>query len=274
MSMEINADSELMTSIIAAAAARSELQLAPDGSAYLIHPEGTHIAKFPAVNPVLPVFIATTKRFLDVVSFGEYATCFKEEGSVMLCDVTAREIDAVLDYHTGGIGADKHPRRCAHHAILQPQLSVEWKAWDKINERLQSQHDFGEFLEENAVDITSPDAASILEIVMGLQVKKVIDHDSAINLGNGMTQFRYSEEGSTKVKNKEITVPAKITVYIPVFVSGSRREIEVLFRYRADGGSLKFMVKIVRKEQILLDAFQQIVGEASEAAGLGPLFTV
>jgi uncharacterized protein YfdQ (DUF2303 family) len=274
MSVELKDDSALMTSIIAAATSNTALRTAPDGSSYLVHPDGTQLAKFPAVNPVLPGFITATERFLDVVSFGDYVNDFKDGGSKMLCDITSREVDVVLDYHTGGEGKENAPRRRMHHAILKPQLSVEWKAWDKINEKLLSQHEFGEFLEENAVDIASPDAASILEIVMGLQVKKVIDHDSAINLGNGMTQFRYSEEGTTKVKNKEITVPTKILVRIPVFVSGTGREIEVLFRYRADGGSLKFMVKIVRREQVLLDAFQQIVGEASVAADMTPLFTV
>lgn len=273
MSVDISADSELMQNAITAVNACMEPRKAPDGRLYFVHPQNMRVEYLPAVDPALPDSIRETEQFLDVNSFAAYVNEFKGPSTRMFCDVKTREISAILDYHEADGAGGSAVRRCEHIAALKPQRSVEWLAWMGVNEKLLGQNEFAEFLEENAIDIASPDPASILEVVMGLQVRKTIDVESATNLGNGFSQFRFSEEGSTKVKNREVTVPTRIVVNIPIFTGGTRRDVNILFRYRAENG-IRFMIKIVRTEEILLDAFQQITREAAAASSLNPLFTV
>lgn len=212
-----------------------------------------------------PQLTRRSPRFFETESFIAYVKEFKKEGSTRIF-VNPEELKAVavIDYDRPAV-----PDHGVHRATLALELSPEWKTWVQAaavtKQRGFTQEDFAEFLEENGVNVRTPTAAELIELVTKMQITRTVNYKRVINLQDGRQQFTYTnDDGSGSVE-----FPAKLEIGIPVFKGGLPYKVTVLPRYRLqDGGSLRFGMIIHRMEEILQDALQGDVGMIQESTGV------
>lgn len=190
----------------------------------------------------------------DPASFVEYWTLFFDPNSRAFADETKLTVTGVLDYHAAGEG--NSPRWGQHHVTLALRQSEEWKRWLAANNKVMSQQEFAEFLEQNAVDIVQPAAAAIREIAEDLEATVEVDFASVQKMAGGKINLRYTETTKTTVSGgKAITVPDQFTIGIPAFIGGERIAMQVLLRYRVKEQKLIFFYTLIRPEEVIRMAF-------------------
>ena len=139
---------------------------------------------------------------------------------------------------------------------LTLRQSTEWQTWTRLNNKQLTQQEFAEFLEQNAIDITSPDPAAMREIAEDLETTIAVDFASAQKQAGGKVNFRYTETTKTTVSGgKQITVPDSFSIAIPAFIGGNRVRMDVLLRYRVKDQKLIFFYTLVRPEEVIRNAF-------------------
>lgn len=202
-----------------------------------------------------PIRKAGIVKVLDGLSFCEYYTLFHDEHSRVFADETEARILAVLDYH--GIG-DNAPRWGQHRLDLTLRHSEEWAAWTGHSGKRSPQMEFAEFLEDNAPDIVTPDAATMMECARSLSAKTDVDFGSAIRINNGSVQFKYTETVKGTYGAGNVDVPEQFVIAIPVYVGGERVRVTARLRYRIASGKLTFWYDLLRASAVERDAFLNI----------------
>ena len=193
-----------------------------------------------------------TVKTLDVASFCEYFAAFMDEHSRIFADETKQQILGVLDYHGAG---DNAPRWCQHRVELTARLCEEWNEWTGKDGVKFNQQDFAEFMEDNAPDILTPDAATMLEMARSLSAKTEAEFASAIRIANGSVQFKYNENVKGVFGAGNLEIPEAFVIGIPVFIGSERVRLTARLRWRINGGKLSFWFDLLRRSAILRDAF-------------------
>ena len=224
----------------------------PDGGKIMLVPQG-----YKADHLLDPDREAKVTRrspsFFETSSFVDYVNDFKVPDQTRIF-VHPEELKAVavIDYDRVGF-----PDRGVHRATLKLALSTEWMVWitaaaDTKRQGL-TQEEFAEFLEEHGINVRTPTAAELIELVTKMQITRNVNYKRSINLQDGRQQFTYMNEN----ESGETAFPARLELGIPVFKGGEHYKVTVLLRYRLqDGGSLRFGLIVHRMEEILRDAFQ------------------
>ena len=197
--------------------------------------------------------------------FVEYVKRYRTPDTVIFVRREQADLTAVLDYHQpGGTKAGDEiaqPRGGEHRAIVTAKRTPEWARWLGINKQAMSQVDFAAFLEDNLQDIAEPSGATLYEIARTFRVKKDVTFDSSVNLANGQVQLKYHESvegGGSSAGN--VSVPEKFVLGIAPYYGNQLFKVDVRFRYRLqEGGRLAVWIDIVRLDDLLLQAFDQIV---------------
>lgn len=199
----------------------------------------------------------------------EYVNRFGLAGSVLLADVDAGTIRAVIDYHAA---SDKQKPGSVgglfHSATFKLRPSEEWLRWNKFEGDLHGQAEFASFLEENAVDIKRPDPADMIEISRDLEAVQGAEFKGSVRLANGDRSFAYATE--TKTKN-DVVVPQSFVLDIPLYAGEERIELEAALRWRPTGEGIKFGFEWRRVKYQQIAYFQQIATEIVEGTGV-PVF--
>jgi uncharacterized protein YfdQ (DUF2303 family) len=202
-----------------------------------------------------PQRIKAHPQLLDVASFVEYYNHFVSDDAEtkVFADEGAAKVTAILDYHTSAIA----PKWGHHRLTLGLRHSEEWETWNGSNGTQMTQMAFAEFLEQNAMDITSPAPADILEVARDLQAHTEVSFGSGVRAQDGRVQFRYTEEIKATVGGGAIAVPESFVVTLPVFVGGVPVDLRALLRYRVKEGKLAIWYTLVRPEAVVREAFKQ-----------------
>lgn len=236
----------------------------PDGGSVVLLANGTTRDIEPLAK-ALP-HVRQTVALGDATSFSEYFNRFKNENSVILADDSAHppRIVGVIDYHhvpAEGASVAKHGEHTLH---LSPAYSEQYARWRGIDQQQLSQVAFLEFLEENYLDVTAPDAAALLEQVMNLEAKTDVTFKSSVRLADGSTSLVYSEDvktGSGQIEGRA-SFPSKIRIKVPMFggfTDAELTDLDLLLRFRIVQGKLSFMVKINRRDLIEREAAQDLI---------------
>ena len=159
---------------------------------------------------------------------------------------------AVIDYHEG----DDLARHGTHKATYTARQTDKIKAWLSMCSKLLGQIEFGLFLEERAVDVICPEAAAIMEMVMQFEATKSVQFKSSSRLSDGSRQFSYVEDNQTR---GGLTLPDKIIIRAPIYQGMEPQDIKFLLRYRISDGSLKFIIEMHDKDEVLREAFDRCV---------------
>lgn len=196
---------------------------------------------------------------ISAPGFIGYINRWATASALVEIDWTCPRIHAVLDHGTAVEAGFRD-----HSIALRPRISVPLKRWLDIAKRPLSQRALAEFLDEHAVEVSVPDAASIMDMVLTFEATKKVVFKSGVRLQNGDRQLTFSED--TQGTSGSVVIPERITIVAPVFEGADAQLIDFTLRYRIEDGAVAFSLKMHREDEVIRHAFQQIVDEVN--AGL------
>lgn len=199
-----------------------------------------------------PNRIVTDHKFVSAKSFAEYVSRFGIDCMMLTASSDKAQMYAVIDYHEG----DGLPRHGTHKATYTARQTDKIKAWLSMCSKPLGQIEFGLFLEERAIDVIQPTAADIMEMVMQFEATKKVEFKSSTRLADGSRQFSYVEDNQTR---GGMTLPDKIIIRAPIYQGMEPQDITFLLRYRINDGSLKFVIEMHDKDEVLREAFERCV---------------
>lgn len=214
----------------------------------------------------VPRLVRQQVELRNTDSFIEYVERFKLRSTVLFANYEGLFISAVIDYH----GASDEPSWCTHKARLLLKSSPEWARWIGNSGKSISQETFADFLEDNSIDIISPDAATILEAATHLEEAKEVTFKSGINLSNGSLQLNYTEEVGGKQRENALTIPKVFTLRLRPFHLGDYVEITARLRYRIKEAQLYFIYILDRPERVIEEAFKAVIDRVEAETQLVP----
>ena len=191
------------------------------------------------------------EAFVDIGSLAEYVNTFAETGTMISANYAGATIGVIVDGHT-----PDGPGHREHKAAFTAQQHDKLRAWLAICRKPMSQVEFGLFLEDRAVDVVSPEPASVMEMVMTFDATKKVTFKSAQRLHDGQRQFQYVEQNEVK---GGVTLPDHFTILSPVYRGMEPQRVKFMVRYRIEDGALRFTVEMHDRDTVLRDAFQRCV---------------
>lgn len=242
----------------------------PHGQRHIALPEGFRLHE--AHDPhALPPHITSTLVTVDTrASFSAYVNRFSDARSILIADFDRLTVSGWLDWHADNDRGDNSlaAQPCDHVVNLVLRASEEYKRWHEIQGKFHSQAAFAAFLEENAVDVSHPEPAVLIEISRDLEGTQGVTFKSSTRLENGDRSFVYETE--TRARG-DIKVPREFTLSIPLFAGEAPVDLRCAFRWRIDGGNLQMGFEWRRVEYQRQAYFAQIASAASEETG-APVF--
>ena len=221
---------------------------------YALVPEGTHLESLERFCTA-PSRIRALVKFYEAGSFCLYTQAFKTAATHLFGDRKALELTAIFDYHQ----PPASPNWTSHRAHLALRKTENWDRWVGQNGRQMNQVQFATFLEDNLVDIASPDGASLLELAKNLDIKKAAAFTSAIRLDNGQTQFQYIEDVQGNSQKGAMTIPALFVLGLAPLEGVEPYRVDARLRYRMTDGKLAIWYDLLRPEDYLKAAFESVV---------------
>lgn len=241
----------------------------PDGRTHVALPDRIRLHDITDPNR-LPSRVKQAVTVDDRVSLSAYINRYKSDRSIIIADFDTLKISARLDWHEHNQGAGfPEPGHNAHAVTLALRPSEEFSRWNEMEGKIHPQADFARFLEENSVDIGTPEAATMIEISRDFEATVGQAYKSSLRLDNGDRKLIF--ENDTKVQNG-VVIPEKFTLDIPIYNGEEPEELTCLFRWRAmGGGAVGLGFQWHRVEYQRRAHFAQIAATASEETGL-PVF--
>lgn len=132
----------------------------------------------------LPDRVRQSVAFDDRASLVAFVNRFSNADTVLFADFNSLTITAAIDFHTSN-EPQVEPRAVDFTAKLTLLPSEEFLRWDKMEGVMHPQEAFAEFLEENAVNIHTPDPATMIEISRELEASIGAVFKSKVSLENG-----------------------------------------------------------------------------------------
>lgn len=215
-------------------------------------------SEFPERRVAIPVVT-------DAASFIEYWKLWEDDGSRAFADRDKGLIVGILDYHLPG--SERKPRWGKHRVHLTLKKSAEWATWLKQNKEPMSQIDFATFIEDNAPDITVPNAATFVEIARDMRATADIQLQSKINPTSGATQFQFVDNTKATAGAQNVEVPDAFTISIPIYEGMAKIDIKARIRYRVSSGKLVLWYHLYRAEAMEREAFASVAGTIQTAIG-------
>lgn len=200
----------------------------------------------------------------DVASFAGYvAEFYDEDATTAWVDPIRFRVDAILNdahrHNHDEDGIHEHPAWRDHRATLQLQRTPEWQRWLALNSKMVDQETFARHIEVCELDIVSPDAATLLEMVSSFYATTPSEFRSSKRLSNGETQLEYVEqiEASAGVGRK-LDVPKEFVLTVAPFVGEDHVSVRALLRYRVAGNALKLGFELVRPADVERDVMDKV----------------
>lgn len=266
-SLYIEADPRAaLDTVLEAARIASPVIVGPDGRTHVALPDRIRLHDISDPNR-LPSRVKQSVVVDDRQSLSDYANRFKSDRSIIIADFDALTISARLDWHDHNLGeAFPGVGHNAHAVTLALRSSEEFSRWNAIEGKIHPQDEFARFLEENSVDVGTPEAGVMIEISRDFEATVGQTYKSSLRLDNGDRKLVF--ESDTKVQNG-VVIPEKFTLQIPIYNGEEPEELTCLFRWRAmGGGAVGLGFQWHRVEYQRRAHFTQIATKAAEDTGL------
>jgi uncharacterized protein YfdQ (DUF2303 family) len=239
----------------------------PHGARHILVPEGFRLEAAHDPHALPPHIIKTAVVVDQRTSLSAYVNRFSDDRSILIADYDAGSIQAVLDWHVDNDSKNELP--CAaqprqHTCTHKLRPSEEFKRWAEMENSFHGQAEFAAFLEENAVDVTEPEPAVLIEISRDLEGTQGVTFKSSTRLENGDRSFVYETE--TRAKG-DIKVPREFVLSIPLYEGEEPVPLRCAFRWRINDGQLQMGFIWRRVEYQRRAHFAQIATAASEETG-------
>ena len=237
-----------------------------DGDQLVLVPtdNGWTVEKIYDAQPA-PKFHDRLIAFTSVESLVSYLQDFSDSHPNMRAYGNSKGITVVLDDDKG-----KQVGRNLFEASFNPNLTEEWKLWNKCSDQLVSQEDFANFIEENAEDIIEPDGAKMLEIVSTLQSLVRSEFKSAVTLGNGNRKLTFEESSSDRAgEHGELEIPSEFTIRLQIFENiNTTVKLKAKFRYRRSRSGIQMGFKLIRPNNAIRAAMNTFANQFGADSGL------
>lgn len=222
-------------------------------------------------RPEKPFRKKGTVKMMDAESFIDYWGQEKSGFSRIYGSLVPAQFLAVFNDHA------VEPDWKDYRALYVLKHSKEWETWMKSNKTdFNGNEAFAVWLEDNAVDITEPDPAKMMDVALNLRVKQSQGFSNAVRLQDGNIQFAYSNvvEGSAANEAGSIVIPEIFKLSIPVFegLQAPKYTLEARFRYRLNSGSLTIRYELVRSHKVVEQAFKDLVTKINDETKTSVLF--
>lgn len=209
----------------------------------------------------------------DAATFIAYLGKHAVDETEVWADLDKQALVAVINGHGSSATDDTGlPGHGDFRARLALTHTPAWAAWMANNGRLLTQLQFAEHIEARAIDIKTPSGAEMLEVAQSFQAKRNLSFESGRSLSTGEVQLEYREEIKESAGKKgNLSFPREIGLALIPFVGGDPYGVKARLRYRIADGNLQMGYLLERPEDVLADAFGQIL-EQVEAGIEVPVF--
>lgn len=171
-----------------------------------------------------------------------YLNRFKTPDTMIFADLQQHKLVAVVDYHSEG---SAKPGLRKHSVTLQLSHSNEWDTWGEFDDDLMSQKAMARFLEENKLDVISPNGGDLLEIVL--------DMEKGVNMRVGRKMASAGSDRGRSDSMHEVDgtdIPPVWALRFPVFTGEPAVDITAFARDAIDEGKIMVGYKLSRLENI------------------------
>lgn len=154
-------------------------------------------------------------------------------------------------------------------AVYVAEFTPEFQRWLENNgsQKIKSQTDFAEFIEDNLADITEPAAQQLLDVATTIQATSGIEFSSAKRLQDGQTQLTYNENIDARAgANGAVSIPKEFALGVRIFKNGDGYKLRARLKYRLSSGGVKFWYELDRPERAVEDAFAGYIAKIRESA--------
>lgn len=182
------------------------------------------------------------------------------------------------DYNSGRITAiynddtDELPGWRDDLLHMQLVADPDWAAWAQISGKWFSQEDFGDVVEELLHTVIDPDQADLLEIINSIRATRSAEFESRIDRSTSSQHLTFSEEVRASAGGKStgtLEVPKTVTLRLrPWEGHVETYDIEAWFRLNVNGGHLALMIKLKPTQQILRQAWADLVTKIVAHTGI------
>ncbi len=246
---------------------RNQVIIIPDGFTAVAAP-------FVPIAP-LPDHVVQRVTLYELESFTAYVKRYQKSETLVFVQtgVSGATFEAVFDYHQAEKDGGDQVQHCSHIAEYPCPHSKEWQAWAGNNAKAMSQDAFAKFLDDNSVDITAPDSATLLEIVQDFEASINVDFSAKITPKTGAKTLLFTEtvEGGGKGTSGKLDVPDEITLSLPVFQGGKLFQVTARIRFRIASGKLSLWYELRRPHTVIESAVKDIVSDVIASTGITPL---
>lgn len=248
-----------------------------DGNALVAIPGNYQLHKLEFMMP-RPSRKRGVVTFATVEGFCRYVKAHCGPGTIILCAKGdgALQMRAVLDGHEPNRdGLPGLPGWKEHVAACHLVRTSAFMAWQKAHEKVMSQAEFAEFVENRSLDFREPSAGAMLELAQTLEMKKGVSFRAGYRVQNGQTQLRHEEQIEAKAGEKDtLDVPGLFTVGIRVFEGLEAYKLRVALRYRITDGKLTFRCTLMDLDALMDGIFDETSLKVLEATGIAPMHGV
>lgn len=199
-------------------------------------------------------------RFDTHASLTAYVNRHIEGGTVVYANPRTRAFTAVINANESDT-----PDWGDHRAVLTLLHTPAWQAWTARDGQLSSQVAFAEHIEANELDIVDPPAAVMLELAETFQANTKVTFKSAHHLDSGQRELRYEEDVQAAAgRAGAITIPKLFQLGIAPFEGVDPYRLIARLRYRIGNGNLQIGYQLVRPDDVLRAAFDDIEKHVAE----------
>lgn len=249
-----------LNAAIDAARLASPVAVETNGISHVLVPGGYGLQAVADPDRLPPYIKGTAVTVDDRASLVAYTNRFSDARSVLIADYDAGAITAALDWHS----EDGSPQPRQHKCVLKLRADEAFARWNAMQGKLVSQAEFAAFLEENAVDVITPEPAVLIEISRDLEATQGVTFKSSTRLESGDRAFVYENETRTK---GDVKVPREFTLMVPIYNGEEPVELRCALRFRVTDGGLLLGFEWRRVEYQRRAYFTQIATAAAEDTG-------
>lgn len=189
-----------------------------------------------------------------VEALTDYLNVHSATSTTVWVHPTSGSIVAIVDDH----GADT-PGWREHRVELQLTPTPEWTFWLRRDGHMLSQVEFAEHIEEGAVSIVRPDAATMLEVAQTFHAHTTAEFRSSTRLQSGETRLAYDETVQASAGAAgDMIVPTELQLSISPFLGEPPYRVTARLRFRVNGGKLTLGYRLDRPDRIASDALDGI----------------
>lgn len=262
----------------------------PDGRGFAITRSDftvTEITPFNKAEVYQPKLVTQAVKVQRAESLIDYLNRFSNDHSLVFADINANRIMGVVDYHhapeaKGPDAIETEPATTAepsvptarlgvHTVTLDLPFSKEWQTWNTKNGNLMSHLEFADFLEENAIDITKPVGADLLNICRDLHITDDAVFKSVVRDGDNVS-VSFERQTDARTTKGNISLPSEFDIRIPVYFNEEPVAFKCLTRRKIKDGHVSLGYKILRLEHSRQREFQRIVRAVGDFTELTTIY--